>query len=45
MPNKALHWTGIPLRSIPASELGRSPERMTQMMPAIAADSALRTPN
>jgi hypothetical protein len=23
MPNKALHWTGIPLRSIPASELGR----------------------
>jgi len=21
--NKALHWTGIPLRSIPASELGR----------------------
>jgi len=20
---KALHWTGIPLRSIPASELGR----------------------
>jgi predicted nucleic acid-binding protein len=21
-PNKALHWTGIPLRSIPASELG-----------------------
>jgi len=22
-PNKALHWTGIPLRSIPASELGR----------------------
>jgi len=23
-PNKALHWTGIPLRSILASELGRS---------------------
>jgi hypothetical protein len=22
-PNKALHWVGIPLRSIPASELGR----------------------
>jgi hypothetical protein len=21
--NNALHWTGIPLRSIPASELGR----------------------
>jgi len=21
MPNNALHWTGIPLRSIPASEL------------------------
>ena len=25
MYNKALHWTGIPLRSIPASELGRWP--------------------
>jgi hypothetical protein len=23
MPNKALHGTGIPLRFIPASELGR----------------------
>jgi len=23
MHNKALHWTGIPLRSMPASELGR----------------------
>jgi len=22
-PNKALRWTGIPLRFIPASELGR----------------------
>jgi hypothetical protein len=22
-PNKALHWSGIPLRSIPASKLGR----------------------
>ena len=22
-PNKTLHWTGIPLRFIPASELGR----------------------
>jgi len=23
VPNKALHWTAIPLRSIAASELGR----------------------
>jgi len=23
MPNKALRWTGIPLRSIPASEFSR----------------------
>jgi len=22
LPSKALHWTGIPLRSIPASDLG-----------------------
>jgi len=27
LPNKSLHWTGIPLRSIPASELGRSAEK------------------
>jgi len=26
-PNQALHWTGIPLRSIPASELGRYTSR------------------
>jgi len=27
LPNKSLHWTGIPLRSIPASELGRLAEK------------------
>jgi hypothetical protein len=37
-PNKALHWTGIPLRSIPASELGRSPEEEGEKdaVPALA---------
>ena len=25
---KALHWAGIPLRSIPASELGRAVEKV-----------------
>lgn len=29
-PDKALHWTGIPLRSIPASELQRRPCCRTQ---------------
>ena len=28
-PNKALHWTGIALRSIPASELRRYKKEMT----------------
>jgi hypothetical protein len=41
MPNKAPHWTGIPLRSIPASELGRYPaECLSLEMNAIST-----TPN
>jgi hypothetical protein len=33
-PNKALHWTGIPLRSIPASELGRYITKMNFKVPS-----------
>lgn len=39
MQNKALHWTGIPLRSIPASELGRyAPEDYLKSIKIIRSD-------
>jgi len=37
LPNKALHWTGIPLRSIPASELGRWAPSIAEVTVAVRA--------